>query len=80
MEEEPQPAPRDSRLSEDIDREYGAVILQRNMRDLEVEGFRAMREAVLELLPESSPARIRLKAIDDSIAAQRERLRGLSQG
>ncbi len=67
----------DSHEAADIDRVAGAQLLRRNIQDLEAEGFRAMREGLLELLPIDSPARKKIAAIDDSIEAYRARLRSL---
>lgn len=67
----------DSHEAPDIDRVAGAELLRRNMRDLEAEGFRAMREALLELLPADSPALEKIKRIDDAIESYRTRLRTL---
>lgn len=63
--------------AEDIDRVAGAQLLRRNIEQFEAEGFRAMREAVLSLLPADSPIKARLQKIDQAIDAQRARLREL---
>ncbi len=68
----------DAHEAPDIDREAGARLLRRNIEQLEADGLRAMREAVLKLLPDGAE-RNRLKAIDDAIQAHRERLRSLGQ-
>ncbi len=57
------------------EREIAAAAAERAIQAAESAQARAVREALLELLPNDSPARQRLQQAEDAIAAERQNVR-----